>query len=73
MLLFQDKHYQTAGFILEEEGTWAKKFTIESRKYKLINAFGPFLVGLSFGDMTIKLLELGGKRDNTIVTEMSLC
>ena len=36
-------------------------------------AFGSFLIGVhKFHDRTMKLLELGGKLDNVIVTEMPL-
>ena len=71
MLIFQSKICQTIGFVLNE-GSWVRKFVIPEQRYKLTNAFGPFLVGTSFSDQTVKLLELGGKRDNNIVTEMSL-
>ena len=71
MLIFQSKTCQTVGFVFEE-GSWTRKFTIEGHKYKLKKAFGPFMVGTSFADQTVKLLELGGKHDNCIVTEMSL-
>ena len=71
MLIFQSKSYQTVGFVFEE-GAWNRKFTIEEHKYKLKKAFGPFMVGTKIEDQTVKLLELGGKRDDTIVTEMSI-
>ena len=40
--------------------------------YRLIKAFGNFLVGSCLTDRTVKLLELGGGKDDEIVSEMPL-
>ena len=68
MLILQDKKGSTVGFI-QSKNDWVRKFTIESGKYELQQSFGPFLVGVDLTDQTLKILELGGKEDNTIVTE----
>ena len=40
--------------------------------FRLMAAFGQFLVGMALHDRTVKLLELGGKKDEEIVSEMPL-
>ena len=38
-----------------------------------MQAYGSFLIGVNkYRDRTVKLLELGGKSDNAIVTEMPI-
>ena len=71
MLIFQSEKLSTVGFQFVA-GTWRKQFTLERGSYRLRKAFGAILIGVSQKDHTLKLLELGGKMDNTIVTEMAL-
>ena len=62
----------TVGYKMAATGNWKKQFTIEKGQYRLRKAFGAILIGVSQKDHTLKMLELGGKNDNTIVTEMAI-
>ena len=46
MLVIQDQYFEFAVFH-NIQGTWQRQFTIPGMKYKLMNAFGHFLVGMS--------------------------
>ena len=69
MMIVQNRRYATSGFKYLNR-KWVRKFTIEPRLYEIRNAFGPFFIAKSLKDRTIKLLELGGRLDTQIVTEM---
>lgn len=51
---------------------WVRQFTIPGMHFRLMDAFGQFLVGMALHDRTVKLLELGGKKDEELVSEMPL-
>ena len=72
MLILQNKHLQAVGYTYKH-GIWKRQFTLDGFQYELMQAYGSFLIGVNkYRDRTVKLLELGGKSDNTIVTEMPI-
>ena len=68
-LIVQNRRYGAQGFKYLNRN-WIRKLTIEPWLYEIRNAYGPFFIAKSLKDRTIKLLELGGRLDNQIVTEM---
>ena len=51
---------------------WVQLFTIESRKYDLINCYGRILICSKVNDRKPYLLEIGGRNDDQIVTKMKI-
>ena len=72
LLIIQSEKLSSVGFKLTTNGQWKKIFTVDKGSYKLRKAFGHILIGVSCKDHTLKMLELGGKMDNVIVTEMAI-
>ena len=53
-------------------GHWSRHFTLD-RQFDLKQVFSQFLIGVDkANDRTMKVLELGGKSDTQIITEMAL-
>ena len=63
LLILKNAKLATAGFKYINS-SWTSKFTIESQWIDVKNAYGPFILGVSLLDKTLKVLELGGLMDN---------
>ena len=63
LLILKNAKLATAGFKYINS-SWTSKFTIESQWIDVKNAYGPFILGVSLLDKTLKVLELGGPMDN---------
>ena len=71
VLIFQSKEYQIVGYKFRQKA-WHHCFTVEGRKFRLDLVFNRNLVGLNMKDRMPTLLEIGGRNDSDIITEMEI-